>query len=293
MAHDSIAYDPTYGALLRPESRPPVADLSASWERDAVCAELSRLAYIRFDEGHEAELAAALAGAGFTAPRTFAGRYSDSGIDRDAQAFATTIPGGAMFVAFRGTQADKWRDLVSDVDFLPTEWGGPGKVHRGFWKAYASLRDAIAAWLSEQAPMPLVITGHSLGAAMATLMAAEQPKAKLVTFGSPRVGTTPFVALFAGRNARRYVDCADLVTQVPPEGLLDARHVVSQVYIDGAGRLHSPPPDAAAIARDRRAARFAYLRKYGWKFWKNVPSRFGADHAPINYVSALLGRREG
>lgn len=291
MAHDSIAYDPTYSALLRPESRPPIGDFSASWERDAVCAELSRLAYIRFDEGHEAELAAALAGAGFTAPRTFAGRYSDSGIDRDAQAFATTIPGGAMFVAFRGTQADKWRDLVSDVDFLPTEWGGPGKVHRGFWKAYGSLRDPIAAWVGEQQEPSLVITGHSLGAAMATLMAAEQPTAELVTFGSPRVGTTPFVALFAGRNARRYVDCADLVTQVPPEGLLDARHVESQVYIDGAGRLHSPPPDAAFIASDRKAARLAYLRRYGWKFWKNVPSRFGADHAPINYVSALLGRR--
>ncbi|HYU96040.1 MAG TPA: hypothetical protein VE989_07740, partial [Sphingomicrobium sp.] len=143
MAHQPIAYDPSYAGLLRPESRPPVADFSAGWERDAVCAELSRLAYIRFDEGHEDELAAALVGAGFTEPRTFSG-------DRDAQAFATTTPGGPAFVAFRGTQADKWRDLVSDLDFLPCEWGGPGKVHRGFWKAYASLRDPIAAWVGEQ-----------------------------------------------------------------------------------------------------------------------------------------------
>jgi len=293
IANDPIPYDPSYAALLRPESRPALEDFSAGWERDVVCAELSRLAYIRFDEGHADELAAALARAGFTEPRTFSGRYSDSGIDRDAQAFATTIPGEAAFVAFRGTQADKWRDLVSDLDFLPAEWGGPGKVHRGFWKAYASLRDPIAAWVAEQPPAPLVITGHSLGAAMATLMAAEQPRAELVTFGSPRVGTTPFVALFAGRNARRYVDCTDAVAMVPPEGLLDARHLESLVYIDSAGRLHSPPPDRAAIARDRRSARLAYLRKCGWKFWKNVPSRFGADHAPINYVSALLGRREG
>jgi hypothetical protein len=291
MAQDSIAYDPSYAALLRPESRPPLEDFSASWDRDAVCAELARLAYIRFDEEHEGQLAAALARAGFTAPRTFVGRYTDSRINRDAQAFATTIPGKAAFVSFRGTQADKWRDLVSDVDFLPIAWGGPGKVHGGFWKAYASLREPVAAWVAEQPTLPLVITGHSLGAAMATLMAAEHPEAELVTFGSPRVGTTPFVAAFASRNARRYVDCADGVTMVPPEGLLDARHVEAQVYIDGAGVLHSPPPDSAAIARDRRAGRLAYLRKYGWKFWKNVPSRLGADHAPINYVSALLGRR--
>ena len=66
-----------------------------------------------------------------------------------------------------------------------------------------------------------------------------------------------------------------------------------EVTIDSGGRLHSPPPDAGFIARDRRAARLAYLRRHGWKFWKNVPSRLGADHAPINYVSALLGPRVG
>ena len=130
MAHDPIAYDPTYSGLLRPESRPPVEDFSATWERDAICAELSRLAYIRFDEGHEDELTAAMAGAGFTKPRTFSGKYRDDGKDKDAQAFATTIAGAAGFVAFRGTQADKWRDVVADLDFVPCEWGGPGKVHR-------------------------------------------------------------------------------------------------------------------------------------------------------------------
>lgn len=285
MPHDPIPYDPTLAGLVRPETRPPIADFSTDWDLNAICAELSRLAYVRFDEGHEEELAAAMANAGFTRPKCFGDKGSGG------QAFGTTIAGRAAFVIFRGTQGDKPRDILADIDFVPCAWGGPGQVHRGFWKAYASLREEIADWAGKQQEAALVITGHSLGAAMATLMAAEHPAADLATFGSPRVGTTPFAALFAGRNARRYVDCADLVTCVPLEGILDCTHIAGETYIDGDGQLHRPPPGDEAIASDRRAAGRAYLLRYGWQFWKNVLVRGGADHAPINYVSALLGRR--
>lgn len=292
MPHDPIPYDPTYPALVRPESLPPIHDFSKDWDRDPVCAELSRLAYIRFDEGHEDDLAAAMSKAGFTTPRCFDGRYKDRGTDKGAQAFGTTIPGSAVFVSFRGTQGDKWRDIVADIDFLPCDWGGPGTVHRGFWKAYSSLRETIVEWVGKQQEPALVITGHSLGAAMATLMAAQHPHADLVTFGSPRVGTTAFADQFAGRNVRRYVDCADFVTRVPP-ALFDCIHIEGETYIDSGGRMHRPPPGEEAVRKDRRAAGRAYFLKHGWQLWKNVPFRFGADHAPINYVSAVLGRRTG
>jgi pimeloyl-ACP methyl ester carboxylesterase len=285
MPHDPIPYDPTNLALVRPETRPPIDDFSTDWELDPICAELARLAYIRFDEGHEADLVAAMAKAGFTPPRCF-GRKATG-----AQAFGTTIAGRTVFVSFRGTQADKWRDVVADIEFIPCEWGGPGLVHSGFWEAYASLRDEIGKWLEEQPETSLVITGHSLGAAMATLMAAHHPRAQLVTFGSPRVGTTPFAAQFAGRDVRRYVDCADFVTRVPLPRLLDCTHLEGETYIDSGVGLHRPPPDDSAIRSDRWSAGLAYLARYGWRFWENVPVRLGADHAPINYVSAVLGRR--
>ena len=43
----------------------------------------------------------------------------------------------------------------------------------------------------------LILAGHSLGAALATLAATVFPPALLVTLGSPRVGDAEFVAALA------------------------------------------------------------------------------------------------
>ncbi|HEX6742050.1 MAG TPA: lipase family protein, partial [Sphingomicrobium sp.] len=116
------------------------------------------------------------------------------------------------------------------------------------------------------------------------------PDAQLVTFGSPRVGDEGFAALFAGRDVRRYVDCTDLVTSVPPQ-LLGYVHVGPERYIDCFGTVQEKPPSPEAIAEDRRFARGSYAVKHAWKVWRNVLIRDLADHAPVNYVSAVLGRR--
>jgi len=277
-------YDPTRKSLYKPESADPLPDFAGDWTRDAICCELSRLAYYRVEEkGGDPRLNAALVRAGFSAAVPF----GDAGAD--AQAFGTVGPDGSRYVAFRGTQAGKWRDLLSDLNAKLEPFAGETKVHLGFLKAYRSLERQIGDWLAENAAGPLIATGHSLGAAMATVMAAAHPEATLVTFGSPRVGNAAFAAGFAGRTVRRYVDCADFVTTVPPE-LIGYIHIGEPLYIDQKGGLHEAPP-ADAIAEDRRAARALYVLHYAPKFWRNVLVRDLADHAPINYVSALLGRR--
>jgi hypothetical protein len=290
MARDSIPYDPTWKSLNHPESRPAISDFADGWSLEQICAELSRLAYFRFDDGpeQEAELADALVKAGLAKPRCV------SSADTGAQAFVTAMPGGALIVVFRGTQSDKFKDIEADAQFRLQEWAGPGRVHHGFMKAYQSLQREVRSALGmfpNYAEDKLVVTGHSLGAAMATLMASEFQKSTLVTFGSPRVGDKGFVEQFEGRDVRRYVDCTDFVSRVPPP--IGYGHVCKMRYIDRFGQIHYPPPDDASVDRDRRAAGLAYLAKYAWQVWKNVPVRSGADHAPINYVSALLGRRNG
>lgn len=287
MIDDQIPYDPTKTALLYPEKRPPIADFSASWELDWVCAELSRLAYIRFETGPERkdELIAALAKAGFGEPGLF------NAPKGDAQGFGTMLPDGTAIIAFRGTQADKMEDLVTDARFWPVGWDGPGRVHLGFRNAFYALRQQVDAWLAGlSGRRGLVVTGHSLGAAMATLMAALRPGSTLVTFGSPRVGGRAFAKAFEGRDVRRYVDCSDFVSRVPPP--IFYRHIAERRYVDHAGSVHYPPPDSKAVFKDRWAGRALYLRKYALAPG-SVPFRSGADHAPINYVSALLGRRPG
>jgi predicted lipase len=85
------------------------------------------------------------------------------------------------------------------------------KVEDGFNKLYGYLQEAgVAAALSDAAVMfstgQVDVTGHSLGASLATLLAVDiargvvasaGPQLSLrtvTTFGSPRVGDTDFVA---------------------------------------------------------------------------------------------------
>jgi len=78
-------------------------------------------------------------------------------------------------------------------------------VHEGFLLAFLSMRKAIEFWLQaepERLSKPLLIAGHSMGAALATICArfcSELPAYKnrpnqlcIVTFGSPCVGNTAF-----------------------------------------------------------------------------------------------------
>jgi pimeloyl-ACP methyl ester carboxylesterase len=277
-------YDPTKQALFHPESRDPTPGFGPGWPMDLICAELSRLAYYRYEDDGGARLSAALRTAGFSDPRLF---ISPRG---DAQGFGTTADGVA-YVVFRGTQPDSVSDLLADVRFGLRPWPGGGRVHQGFRDAFESLHSAIKDWLEGAGDRRLVVAGHSLGAAMATIMAGSYPAATLVTFGSPRVGDAAFVAGFAGRDVRRFVGCADLVTRVPPE-LLGYSHLPDMRYIDRGGAVRATPPSKPEIDADRATARRDYLH-CAIDVWHNVPARDLADHAPINYVGALLGGRTG
>ena len=77
------------------------------------------------------------------------------------------------------------------------------------------------------------ITGHSLGAALATLAADRYRNVKgLYTYGSPRVGDKDFKKNFR-MNTYRFVNNNDIVTKVPPAGMY--RHVGELRHIDGDG----------------------------------------------------------
>jgi|SRR4051812_6555739 len=282
-----MQYDASRQALYHPETGDPVADFSANWPPDAICAELCRLAYYRFETTDRPRLEAALTKAGFANSGMFLGT------DEDAQGFGTVGPEGTAYLAFRGTQPDSLKDIFYvNARFKLIARPGGGRVHKGFLAAFATLRDQIARWLASAGGGRLVVTGHSLGAALATVMAADYPRAELVAFGSPRVGDRAFAALFAGRIVRRYVDCTDVVDGVPP-GLIDYAHLDGMRYIDRFGRVRLTPPGEDEIERDRSNANWVYRVRCAPLFWRNALKRSFADHAPINYVSALLGRREG
>lgn len=101
-----------------------------------------------------------------------------------------------VVVATRGTRPELGTvppDLLTDIRASATSFGSIGPVHKGFKKTFDSIlpnlqRDVAAI----KAADVVHCVGHSLGGAVATLVAAHfsqtHPNVKLYTFGSPRVG---------------------------------------------------------------------------------------------------------
>jgi len=164
-----------------------------------------------------------------------------------------------IVAAFRGT--DELADWFDNVNALSTD--GPfGRVHRGFQAAlldvWPAMRDQYreyrrpsretAARATSRPQLPLWITGHSLGGALATLAAAQliqadEPFYGAYTFGSPRVGDRDFARIFnveAGRRLFRFQNNNDIVTRVPAR-VMGYSHVGTFVYISEKGEISNDP----------------------------------------------------
>lgn len=279
----SIPYDCTRTALYQPATRPTLFVAGTSYAPTLIGIECARLAYLRSESSHDdaARLAEALARIGFSAPQPFVGAF-------DAQAFGSYRASDRLaLIAFRGTEPDRIGDLGTDADVLPVAWPeSAGKVHQGFARSLRSLRGAIDDWLGTlTARDALLLCGHSLGGALATLGASIWKPRDLVTIGSPRVGDADFVATVEAAAVTRIVDCCDVVTTLPPE-LTGYRHVGSAVYIDRDGNLPVAPDDAF-VRVDHLKARADYTLHCAWRSGA-VLLRDLADHAPINYARAMF-----
>jgi hypothetical protein len=166
------------------------------------------------------------------------------------QCFVASGPAFAI-VAFRGTETrrregrtdfrDILADLGADADIRLIDSGQGGKVHQGFRGALDEVWENLLAALRRlrRRGRKLWMTGHSLGAAIATLAADRYGDIQgLYTFGSPRVGDAAFKDDFFV-NTYRLVHNNDVVTKVPPAGLYV--HVGELKYLDSRGVLHDNP----------------------------------------------------
>lgn len=188
----------------------------------------------------------------------------------DTQAMFIEFSGASPFavLAFRGTE-QKPQDLITDLEIgLHTLGKNKVEVHEGFMEALDSVWFRIEKEL-DALRCPVFFTGHSLGAALATLAAArrlpQNPPKAVYTFGSPRVGNSAFVVSLSGiaSTIHRVVDDEDIVATLPPAGpCFD--HV-------GIAIILSAPVGGAPFS-------------LGGLF--KLP-KFLVDHAPINYVDRV------
>lgn len=132
-------------------------------------------------------------------------RYFKSSDDTDF--YVMTRQDGMVVVGFRGTESSA--DGSTDIATAPAGYAGCTScaLHTGFMRAYAGIVNQLASFLHEALPSeirgttPVVVAGHSLGGALATIASYELALAGynvvgVYTYGSPRVGNAHFASAF-------------------------------------------------------------------------------------------------
>lgn len=114
-------------------------------------------------------------------------------------------------------------------------------MHTGFLASWAEVKSRVlAAVATAKAANPshkVVVTGHSLGGAIATLATVYLRKAghaaDLYTYGSPRVGNSAFVKFVTNQAGGEYrlTHTDDVVPRLPPI-ITNFRHVSPEYWFD-------------------------------------------------------------
>lgn len=187
----------------------------------------------------------------------------------------TAIDPNVIVVAFRGTSPLDTYDWQVDVDFSWYEIEGVGRIHSGFMKAlglqkvtgwpkelpktqqkelaYYSLRQKLRDIAKANDKARFIITGHSLGGALATLFVTVlslhhestilEKLGGVYTYGQPRVGDQQFAKFMVntlqkyGFKYHRYVYSSDLVPRLPFDAIIfKYKHFGRCVYFNSLYR---------------------------------------------------------
>ena len=166
---------------------------------------------------------------------------------------------GNVVIAIRGTVGTlEW---IHDAEFLQVPCPflvGAGHTEDGFTAMYESLRigadanstsvvSALANLKFPRSVSSMTICGHSLGGALATLLALDVAantafnNPAVYTYGSPRTGDSLFANTFdqVVKNSYRVANRLDIVPTLPPP--VDYDHVLNPVDLNPIQLLPWPP----------------------------------------------------
>lgn len=138
-----------------------------------------------------------------------------------------------VVLAFRGTNGADFMNWMTNIVYYRVQYEDvPNtQVHSGFYSAYSAVSSRVISnlrtLLSAHPTATLLITGHSLGGALATFAALDikrkisfSNRINFYTFGSPRTGNQAFtdyvMTVFPNGGYQRVTHYTDVVVQVPP-----------------------------------------------------------------------------
>ena len=212
-----------------------------------------------------------------------------------------------VVLSFRGTEIDNFwgafKDWMRFFELEPVTDGTDGKVHKGFLKDITEVWpyvQPVLEFLLRGTKRTLWITGHSLGAALATLGAVRAVRDAgfnvqgVYNYGAPRVGDTAHARKYADRGLAaktfRFVYDVDIApAKLPPGDVY--QHLGQEKFIDKNGQLHDRVPVAPADELRKALKELAAIERRGETLMTDargfrIPPRF-ADHAPIYYASHI------
>ncbi|HET7332957.1 lipase family protein [Dyella sp.] len=169
---------------------------------------------------------------------------------------------GECLIAVRGTHPTSVYDWLSN--FRMGGITGPSGyiVHTGFWRAAQSVLPQVARQLRGRTPSALHVVGHSLGGAMATLIADSLSgigcKVRLYTFGAPRCGLEAHAEYLTSRlgedDIYRVYHDTDPVPMIPLFPYFHVPYGSNAYRLKGSGTLISVPAHSMPNAYEKSVA---------------------------------------
>lgn len=144
----------------------------------------------------------------------------------------------AIYVSFRGSEdINNW---ITNLDAIKTDYPlcSGCEVHKGFYTAeqavFGEVLAQVQSLLSKYPGYTVFVTGHSLGAALATLTANDLTqsgiKIRLFNYGSPRIGNDEFAEFTSSflTDRNRVTHHKDMVVHTPPHETFT--HISGEYY---------------------------------------------------------------
>ena len=123
-----------------------------------------------------------------------------------------------LIISCRGTQPGEMNDIMADLEVFKSDSVTGTKIHQGFKEEVDKIYGLVEARVKLHEDRKIWVTGHSLGGAMATILAQRLEFAggydvdTLYTYGSPRAGGPKFRAWCDKHlNHQRFVNNNDVV----------------------------------------------------------------------------------
>ncbi len=190
--------------------------------------------------------------------------------------------GASQTISVRGTagRLNVLEDL--EIALIPDTILGI-RIHKGFQEGAQAILDDAVPRLDKNKPID--VTGHSLGGAIAVVLAAYLDQngyeiGRVVTFGQPRIASEP-VSKDVLEVTTRVVNDTDVVPLVPPfTPITPYRHFGPEIVLrDGPDFVYLNSHDAERVALG--------------EFWRQLSHLSLNDHHVAEYASKIAQKQQG